>query len=89
MTLAGERLCDGDCMAAGGEITFGNVRAPVVALSDTSAQVVVPDAAQIGKTSIVLTVNDTSSNALAFTVLAPGGERSRSPCTCAAATACS
>lgn len=71
VTLAGERLCDGDCMTAGGEITFGDVRAPIVALSDTSAQVVVPDAAQLGKNSVVLTVNDTASNALAFLVLAP------------------
>ncbi len=71
VTLAGERLCDGNCATAGGEITFGDARAPIVALTDTSAQVVVPDAAQIGNTSIVLTVNDTASNALSFLVLAP------------------
>jgi len=71
VTIAGERLCDGDCMTAGGELTFGDIRAPLVALTDTSAQVVVPDAATIGKTSIVMTVNDTASNALAFVVVAP------------------
>ena len=71
VTIAGERLCGGDCMTAGGELTFGDARAPLVALTDTSAQVVVPDGAVIGKTSIVMTVNDTASNALAFVVLAP------------------
>ena len=71
VTLAGERLCEGNCMTAGGEVTFGNARASLVSLTDTSADVVVPGGAVIGKTSIVLTVNDTASNALAFTVVAP------------------
>ena len=71
VTIAGDRLCDGDCMTAGGELTFGDARAPVVMLTDTSAQAVVPDGAVIGKTSIVMTVNDTASNALAFVVVAP------------------
>jgi uncharacterized protein (TIGR03437 family) len=69
VTIAGDRLCAGDCATAGGELTFGEVRAPVVALTDTSAQVVVPDAVAFGHTSIGLTVNDSASNALAFEVL--------------------
>ena len=71
VTIAGERLCEGDCMTAGGEITFGDARASLVSLTDSSANVVVPGGAVIGKTTIVLTVNNTSSNALAFTVVAP------------------
>ncbi|MBV8761756.1 MAG: IPT/TIG domain-containing protein [Deltaproteobacteria bacterium] len=71
VTIAGERLCEGDCMTAGGEITFGDARATILSLTDTAASVSVPDGAVIGKTTIVLTVNNTSSNALAFTVVAP------------------
>ena len=69
--LAGERLCDGECMTAGGEVTFGDARAPVVGITDTSVMVAVPGGAVLGKNSIVLTVNDTASNALAFVVVAP------------------
>lgn len=69
--IAGERLCDGDCMTAGGEVTFGEYRAPLAAFADTSAAVVVPDGLAIGKTNIVVTVNDTASNSLAFVVVAP------------------
>lgn len=71
VTIAGERLCEGDCMTAGGEITFGDARAPIVSLTDTSASVTVPGGAVIGNTTIVLTVNDTASNALPFVVVAP------------------
>lgn len=69
--IVGERLCEGDCMTAGGEVTFGDARAPIASLTDTSAVVMVPGGAPIGKTSIVLTVNDTASNALSFVVVAP------------------
>jgi hypothetical protein len=68
VTIAGERLCDGDCPTAAGEVTFGDVRATVGALTDTSMQVLVPPSAQLGKNAVVLTVNDTASNALAFEV---------------------
>ena len=69
VTIAGERLCEGDCMHAGGELTLDNVQAPIVALTDTSLQMTVPDVAPVGRASLVLTVNDTASNALAFEVL--------------------
>jgi hypothetical protein len=36
---------------------------------DTSAQVMIPNIAPVGETHIVLGVNGTSSNALAFEVL--------------------
>lgn len=69
VTLAGERLCAGDCAHAAGMFDIGNARAAVVALTDTSAQITIPDLAPAGKTSIVLTVDDSASNALAFEVL--------------------
>lgn len=69
VTLAGERMCDGDCATAAGELTIGDVRAPLLAFSDTSAQIAVPDLSPAGTTSIILTVNDSSSNALPFEVL--------------------
>ena len=69
VTIAGSRLCDGDCVHAAGMFDIGSVRASVIALSDTSAMLSIPDIAPAGKTSIVLTVNDSASNALAFEVL--------------------
>ena len=69
VTVAGERMCDGDCSTAAGELTIGNVRAPLLAFSDSSAQISVPDIAPAGMTEIVLTVSGSSSNALAFQVL--------------------
>jgi hypothetical protein len=69
VTLAGERLCAGDCATAAGMFDIGSTRASVVTLTDTSAQISIPDIAPAGKTTIVLTVNDSSSNALAFEVL--------------------
>jgi hypothetical protein len=69
VTIAGERMCPGDCAHAAGELTIGNVRATLTAFSDTSAQLAVPDAVPVGHTSIILTVNDTASNALSFEVL--------------------
>jgi hypothetical protein len=69
VTVAGERMCDGDCSTAAGELTIGNARAPLLAFSDSSAQISVPDVAPAGRTEIVLTVSGSSSNALAFEVL--------------------
>jgi len=69
VSLAGERLCGGDCAHAAGMFDVGDARAGVVALTDTSAQISIPDIAPTGTTSIVLTVNDSASNALAFEVL--------------------
>jgi uncharacterized protein (TIGR03437 family) len=69
VTIAGERMCDGDCTTAAGELTIGDVRAPLLAFSDTSAQISVPSVAPAGTTEIVLTVGGSSSNALAFEVL--------------------
>lgn len=75
VTLTGRRLCGSraDCATAAGEIQIGLgspvVRAVVVAYSDTSAQIVLPPATPIGDTSLVVTVDDHVSNALAFEVL--------------------
>jgi hypothetical protein len=75
VTIAGERMCDGNCTTAAGEFAIGGeadtpaVQLPVVAFADTSAQVSIPDVAPSGNTSIILTVNGSSSNALAFEVL--------------------
>ncbi|HSN28631.1 MAG TPA: hypothetical protein VLT45_20235 [Kofleriaceae bacterium] len=77
VTIVGERMCAGDCTTAGGEFAWDvaadppSVQLPVVTLEDTRAQVMIPTAAGTGNGVITLTVNDTSSNALAFTVLAP------------------
>jgi len=71
VTIAGERMCDGDCAHAAGELTIGDARATLTAFADTSLQMVVPDVLPPGEASIVLTVNDTASNALSFVVLVP------------------
>jgi hypothetical protein len=75
VAIAGERLCAGDCATAGGSFVFGaggdvpSVVLGLVSLTDTSAQVSIPELAPAGRGDIVLTVNDSSSNALAFEVL--------------------
>lgn len=75
VTITGARLCgaQGDCATAGGEIDLGRnlpmVRAVVVDYTDTAAQIVIPDAAPIGKTVVIATVGEQSSNALDFEVL--------------------
>jgi hypothetical protein len=75
VTIARERTCDGNCMTAAGEFAIGSeadtpaVQLPVLAFADTTAQVSIPDLAPPGKTAIVLTVNSSASNALAFEVL--------------------
>jgi hypothetical protein len=60
-------------MTAAGEIDIGEtlpaVRAQVVAYSDTAVQIVVPSLAPVGKTAILVTVDELTSNALAFEVM--------------------
>ena len=73
--LFGSRLCGsrGDCESAGGEITIGIdppfVQAAVLAYEDMAATIVIPTIAPVGKTQLVVTVNERSSNALEFEVL--------------------
>ena len=71
--LAGRGLCDGDCARAGGDVQLGLssevVLATIVEYSDTRAVIAVPQIAPVGRTQIVLTVNEQSSNALPFEVL--------------------
>jgi hypothetical protein len=75
VAITGRRLCGarGDCATAAGEIELGlvppMVRATVVGYSDTEAQVVIPPVAPVGKTVLIATVNERSSNALDFEVL--------------------
>jgi hypothetical protein len=75
VTLTGTRLCgtSGDCASAGGEILVGLgeplVRAVVTSYADTTAVIVIPPEAAVGDSALIATVNDTSSNALDFTVL--------------------
>jgi hypothetical protein len=75
VTITGRRLCGtrGDCAGAAGELQLGldppTVRAIVLSYSDTQAQVVIPAVTPIGATVLVVTVNERSSNALAFEVL--------------------
>lgn len=73
--LFGSRLCGarGDCESAGGEVTIGIdppvVQAAILAYEDMSATIVLPVITPIGKTQLVVTVNERSSNALDFEVL--------------------
>lgn len=73
--LTGQRLCgsSGDCAMAGGEVQIGlelpMVRALVLSYSDTAAQIVIPLVTPVGKTALIVTVDDRSSNALDFEVL--------------------
>lgn len=75
ITITGRRLCgsSGDCATAAGEIQLGleppMVRAIVVSYSDSASQILVPAAAPIGATSLIVTVDERTSNALAFEVL--------------------
>jgi len=75
VTLTGTRFCGlhADCGSAGGEVALGlelpSVQAPIVSFDDTTAQIRIPDIAPVGKTQLVMTVNDRSSNALTFEVL--------------------
>lgn len=72
--LTGQRLCGGgDCSTAAGEVQIGTeppmVRAIVVSYADTAAQIVIPPVTPIGKTQLIVTVDERSSNALDFEVL--------------------
>ena len=72
--LTGQRLCGGgDCTTAAGEVQIGieppMVRAIVVSYADTTAEVVIPPVTPIGKTQLIVTVDERSSNALDFEVL--------------------
>ena len=75
IALAGRHLCgaSGNCSTAAGEVQVGEslpaVLAQVVSYSDSAAQIVVPSMATVGSTSIIVTVNEQASNALAFEVL--------------------
>ena len=73
--LRGDRFCGAtaNCADAGGHVELGItqplVQAPVLDYADTSATIQIPALAPSGTTSIVLTVDGRSSNALAFEVL--------------------
>jgi len=72
VTIAGERLCGGDCETAAGAIRIGldtPVQANIIDYTDTAAQIRIPDIAPVGKTVIVATVNEHASNTLDFEVL--------------------
>ncbi len=75
VTLTGQRLCgdNDDCAHATGSIVLGlsppQFQANVVASDPTSIRVVIPSLAEVGDTHLIATVDDRSSNALAFEVL--------------------
>jgi hypothetical protein len=75
IALAGRHLCGpaADCTTAAGEVQLGEMQpivlASVVSYSDTEAQIVIPQVTSVGATSIIVTVNERSSNSLAFEVL--------------------
>jgi len=75
VTLTGSRLCgaSGDCATAGGQVQLGLalpvVRAIVVSYGDTAAQIMIPPVTPIGPTTLLVTVNERTSNALDFEVL--------------------
>ena len=75
VTITGHRLCgaQGDCARAAGEVQLGLeppvVRASVVSYADTTAEIAIPSVAMVGHTSLVVVVNERSSNALDFEVL--------------------
>ncbi|MGN6107982.1 MAG: hypothetical protein ACTHU0_22935 [Kofleriaceae bacterium] len=75
VTLSGRGLCgvSADCATAGGSVVLGleppAVHAVVLAYSETRAQIRIPDVAPVGRTALVVTVNERSSNALPFEVL--------------------
>lgn len=75
VTVTGERLCGeaGDCGSAAGEFQIGLdvpvIKANVLSLEEGRAVLEIPALAEVGRTEIVLTVNERASNALAFEVL--------------------
>jgi hypothetical protein len=73
VALSGTHLCGpkSDCTTAAGQVQIGlsnPVMAAVEMTSDTSIVIVIPAIAPIGKTDLVLTVDNTASNALAFEI---------------------
>lgn len=75
VTLTGQRLCgaNDDCVHATGSIVLGlsppQIQATIVTSDSTSIRVVIPAIAELGTTHLIATVDDRSSNALAFEVL--------------------
>ena len=75
VTIYGSLLCgpSSNCTNAGGEIQIGLDPPVVQAVIDNytayNVEITIPTAAPVGKTSLVLTVDGRSSNALAFEVL--------------------
>ncbi len=75
VTVMGQRLCGAadDCAHVTGSIVLGlsppQVQANVVTLDSTSMRVIIPALAEIGASHLIATVDDRSSNALAFEVL--------------------
>lgn len=75
VTLSGERLCgtSNDCMAVTSTLQVGLdlpvIDAVITNFTTTSATIVIPALAPVGKTELVITINNRSSNALAFEVL--------------------
>lgn len=71
--VTGEHLClSRPCEQTGGTVQLGlgtSVQAIVTDATDTRWAFVVPAAAPVGDTEIVITVNGRSSNALSFEVL--------------------
>lgn len=75
VTVTGQALCGAhdDCTHATGSIVLGlsppQIQATVVAAEPTSLRIVIPSLAALGATHLIATVDDRSSNALAFEVL--------------------
>jgi len=75
VVLNGNNLCgdSGACAGAAGAVDLGInppfVRMPVTSYGDNTITIVVPAVAMPGKTKLTVTVNDMSSNAIAFEVL--------------------
>jgi hypothetical protein len=74
--VTGEHLCGDppDCQNAGGEFELDSstpVRLQTTTYTDTQAQLQIPSIAPVGMSTLVLTVNDTSSNGLPVTVIIP------------------
>ena len=75
VALSGARLCgtSNDCMHVTATIQIGldlpTIDAPILGYTAGSATITIPDLAPTGMTEIVATVDNRSSNALAFEVL--------------------
>jgi hypothetical protein len=75
--LTGEHLCgmSANCDTAAGSIQLGlsppTVQAHVIDYADTMATIEIPTVIDLGPTSIIVIVNDQSSNALDFEVTPP------------------